>query len=234
MTTKKKKGSLPPLQEARTTKYDDLIPRCQGECTATVHCTRFEGGGGGERTVPDVPREYQNSSTNQDHPANSCQLHTEASIVQRSRILTSKPHHRCWWCSACTGRRCSSTSLGCCSTWSLAVARSRWWTTPFEGRPVGRGCRRQRWPRCQGWLAAMTPTTVESLELGHPTKWRMNPPRCRFRVFHLVANNNFTIFRNSNNFIIRSSSTEFLEEKFVREECRRGKCSSGYSIICYM
>ena len=150
-------------------------------------------GGGGERTVPDVsariPERYS-----LNHPANSCQLHTEASIVWRSRILTSKPHHRCWWCWVCTGPRCSSTFPDCRSTCSLDVTRSRWWTTPFGGRPADRGCRRQRWPRCRGWQVVTTPTTEENLEPDRPITWRRNRRRCRFRVFHLIINNFMEIF----------------------------------------
>lgn len=176
-------------------------------------------GGGGERTVPDVsariPERYS-----LNHPANSCQLHTEASIVWRSRILTSKPHHRCWWCWVCTGPRCSSTFPDCRSTCSLDVTRSRWWTTPFGGRPADRGCRRQRWPRCRGWQVATTPTTEENLEPDRPITWRRNRRRCRFRVFHLIINNFMEIFFFSASWLSRWGGKWKMEESETNRSSR--------------
>lgn len=176
-------------------------------------------GGGGERTVPDVsariPERYS-----LNHPANSCQLHTEASIVWRSRILTSKPHHRCWWCWVCTGPRCSSTFPDCRSTCSLDVTRSRWWTTPFGGRPADRGCRRQRWPRCRGWQVVTTPTTEENLEPDRPITWRRNRRRCRFRVFHLIINNFMEIFFFSASWLSRWGGKWKMEESETNRSSR--------------
>lgn len=182
-------------------------------------CIALDSRGGGERTVPDVsariPERYS-----LNHPANSCQLHTEASIVWRSRILTSKPHHRCWWCWVCTGPRCSSTFPDCRSTCSLDVTRSRWWTTPFGGRPADRGCRRQRWPRCRGWQVATTPTTEENLEPDRPITWRRNRRRCRFRVFHLIINNFMEIFFFSASWLSRWGGKWKMEESETNRSSR--------------
>lgn len=173
------------------------IARYQGECT-TVRCARFTREG--ERTVPDVSLEYQNGGTDQDHPIPAS---TEGRIAARRSnqdSLTSKPHRRCSWCSACTGPRCSSTSPGCCSTWSPGAPRSTSWTTPFGERPVGRGCRRRRSPRCRGSPVAMTPTRVENSAPGRPTTWRKSPRRCRFRAFHLLQSINHLHWIRSSSF----------------------------------